>query len=84
MLDKLRQDLLVQASVFYNSDFKDGSDAKDWWANEFRKGAKIINKVDLRSWAQSTLEYLYDFDDSAYYVRDEVETLLKKIIKNAK
>lgn len=70
---------LLRHTIFYASDFTDGNVAKKWWSREFRQAAKMPLEA-LKSWASDMLDCLYDFSESAYYLRDEIEQQLKEII----
>lgn len=70
---------LLRHTIFYASDFVDGNAAKKWWTREFKQAAKMPLEV-LKGWASDMLDYLYDFSEGAYYLRDEIEMQLTEII----
>ena len=70
---------LLKHTIFYASDFTDRNIAKKWWSREFKQAAKMPLEA-LKSWANHMLDYLWDFSESAYYLKDEIEQQLKEII----
>ena len=78
-MNTLQLKLRSWADLFENSDFKEGSKSKRWWIGEFMEASKCKKVEILSKWADYMIYYKYDFDDSAYYVRDEIVGLLKKI-----
>lgn len=70
---------LLKHTIFYASDFNDGNIAKKWWTREFKAAANMPLEV-LKGWASDMLDNLWDFAESAYYIRDEIEQQLEDII----
>lgn len=79
-LNELKDELLYTSRLFYATDFKEGGAVKYWWTKEFKK-ASCLSTQELKEWAEIMMDYLYDFKDEVYYLRDEVELLLKDIIE---
>lgn len=65
--------------LFYARDFKDGNDAKIYWVREFKEARKFKTLEQLKQWAETMLDYTYDF--SCYYVKEEVEQILTDIVE---
>lgn len=70
---------LLKHTIFYASDFVDGNIAKKWWRKQFKQAAEMPIDV-LKVWASYMIDHLYDFADSASYIRDEVKNQLLEIV----
>lgn len=70
--------LEVAHTIFYEEDFK-SKNLFEYWKKEFEKASCYATQL-LIEWAKGMLDYLDDFEDSVYYLRDEIEELLNQII----
>lgn len=82
-LQALKTNLAQIGAVLENSDFKDGASARRYWEKEFVE-ALTLSDNELGKWAEFTLECLGDFKDSVYYLKEEIEDILNRIVKLTK
>ena len=82
-MTKTQQEIKTYSAIFENSDFNDGANARKWWEKEFEE-ASTKNAEQLKSWAEFMLDYLDDFAESVYYLRDEVRDFLEEIKEGAR
>ena len=77
-MNTLQLKLREWADLFENSDFREGAQCKRWWIGEFMSASKYEDLDRLTKWANFMIDYDLDFNESAYYVRDEIMILLKQ------